>query len=587
METRVETALDIRLVLIDPPSHINKLRMNKSHLYKAKSQAQSDDTSLASDTVEVRAVVFRAYALKNLVTQIRDPEKEAQAMNCARTLVEANEEESRSPSPSTSSEPTHKLEPIRTPCRTCINREKKRLNRGPQTPKAKSKAKSKAKTEAKTEVTDGDVDEANSKDTDGQNPGKVESEEIGSEVSRASRRMVTMQVKAQALVDWQLPPSQSTGSAAQLMRAPVPPLPPSEDDDEELDGDGKKKKKLPIPPVDEGTIAVDMALRICCYCRHKNEDEGYWSVARIEPCIWLTLASIVFTLIDHHGKVVGLTITDPININDSHKDKKNKKENDKDKRTPPPKPVIQTQGLPGEGVFPQQPGTFVFQPQLPQSRSAPNLSAAPQGFHSRQLHQAMFNYVTQTPPEGTTEGTSERPPEGTSERSPEGISERTPEVFSEGTVPPEPLSSVLATMTPNRSRPASPSAPTNPAKRQRAQGSDRRVPNNLVMTPLPSEAISAAQDTATITSHSPNSVSAYGSNNTPFGHLNTDNFPTMAARRTNPAHRHSPSASVMRQNQAGKYSIANSGITAPLDVLWCFPFISSSTQRRVRLRSVM
>ena len=526
--------------------------MNKSHLYKAKSQAQSDDTSLDSDTVEVRAVVFRAYALKNLGTQTRDPEKEAQAMNCARTLVEANEEESRSRSPSTSSESTHNLEPIQTPCRTCINREKKRLNRGPQTPKAKAKAKSKVKTEA----TDGDVDKANSKDTDGQDPGKVELEEVNSEVSRASRRMVTMQVKAQALVDWQLPPSQNTGSAAQLMRAPAPPLPPSEDDDEELDGDGKKKKKLPIPPVDEGTIAVDMALRICCYCRHKNEDEGYWSVAPIESCISLTLASIVFTLIDHHGKVVGLTITDPLNINDSHKDKKNKRD-DKDKKTPPPKPVIQTQGLPGEGVFPQQPGTFVFQPQLPQSRSAPNLSAAPQRFHPRQLQGAMYRYVTQTPPEGTSEGT---------ERTSEGTSERTPEVSSEGTIAPDFLTSVLAAMTPNRSRPASPSEPTNPAKRQRAQGSDRRVPNNLVMTPLPSEAVPATQDTATSTSHDPNSVTAYSLNDAPFGGLNTENSPTMAARRTNPAHRRIPSGNVMRQFQAGKYSIANNGITAPLDV---------------------
>lgn len=246
--------------------------MNKTHLYKAKAPAQLDDTSLDSDTVEVRAVVFRASALKNLATQTRDPEKEARAMEYTRAIVEAKEEKSPPLSPGTPSASADTVEPIQTPCKLCIGREMKRLTRGPQTPKTKSKTKLKA--------TDGpQPDTARSNEVDVQRPAKVELEQMNHEVARASRRMVTMQIKAQALVDWQLPPSQNTDSATQLMRAPPAPLPHTDDDDEELDTDGKKKKKLPVPPVDEGTIAVDIALRICCYCRHKNENEGYWSVA--------------------------------------------------------------------------------------------------------------------------------------------------------------------------------------------------------------------------------------------------------------------------------------------------------------------
>lgn len=484
METRVETALDTRLVLVEPPGHVKRLRINKTHLYKAKNQAQSDDTSLAPDTVEVRAVVFCASSLKNPVTKTRDPEKEAQAMNYARALSEAKGGESPTLSSSALSALAVNVEPIHTPCKLCIGREIKRLTRGPQTPKAKLKTKSEA--------------------TDGHDPSKVESEGMNDEVSKASRRMVTMQVKTQAVVDWQLPPSQTVDSAAQLLRAPPAPLPPSSDD-ENLDVDSKKKKKLPLPPVDEGTIAVDMALRICCYGRHKNENEGYWSVAPAECCIQLTMTSVIFTMTDYLRKVVGQTMTVPLNINDSHKDKKYKKDDDKNKKAPPPKPVIETQGLPGEGVFPQQPSSSPFQPQLTQSRSAPNLSSAPQDFNFQQIHPT--NYTSPTPPEYNN--------------------------F------PNINYSVPATMTPNRSRAASPSAPTNPAKRQRAHGNDWRIPSSLVMTPVPSEPARPVQHAPMYNLHFTHTTNFNGMNSSD---INLRDHPSIAGRQT-------PSGSVVQASK--------------------------------------
>ena len=482
IETRVETALDTRVVLVQPPGNIKRLRMHPTHLYKAKNQAQSDDTSLDADTVEVRALVFGASSLKNPVTKTRDPEKEAQAMNYARTLSEATGGESALQSSSALSALAVNVEPIHTPCKLCIGREMKRLTRGPQIPKAKLKAKSKA--------------------TD--DPGKDESEGTNDEVSKAARRMVTMQVKTQAVVDWQLPPSQTVDSAAQLLRAPPAPLPPSSDD-ENLEGDSKRKKKLPLPPVNEGTIAVDMALRICCYCRHKNEPEGYWSVAAAECCIWLTTTSVIFTMTDHLRKVVGQTMSVPLNINDSHKDKKYKKDDDKNKKAPPTKPVIETQGLPGEGVFPQQPSTSLVQPQLTQSRSAPNLSSAPQDFNFQQIHPTM--YTSPTPPEYNN--------------------------FPNINYP------VPATMTPNRSRAASPSAPTNPAKRQRARGNDWRIPNNLVMTPVPSEPVPPVQHAPMYNLHFTPTTNFNGMNSSD---INLRDQPSIAGRQT-------PSGSVVQASK--------------------------------------
>ena len=498
--------------------------MHKAHLYKAKNQAQLDDTSPDPDTVEVRAFVFGASALEDPATGNLDAEKVARAMELVRGLVEGEEDKIPTLSPDASSVSADKVVPIQTPCKLCIGREIKRLTRGPQTPKAKSKAKSKA--------TNGqDLDKARLEETDGQQPGQVESSERNDEVSRASRRMVAMQVKTQAVVDWQLPHSQNMDSAAQLMRAPPASLPRSDGDDGELDADGKKKKRLPIPPIDEGTIGVDMGLRICCYCRHNNEPKGYRSVARLQCCIWLTVISVIFILSDYRRKVAGMTITHPLNINDSHKEKKSQ-DADKNKKTLPPKPMIQTQGLPGEGVFSQEPGTCLLQPHLPQSHSAPNLSTALPEFNIQPNVKAY--YGNSTPPELAN--------------------------F------PSMNNSVSATMTPNRSRAASPSAPTNPPKRQRGQGNGRIIPKNLMMTPVSSEPAPTAPPTATFHFRSANTTMFNETNFAPDGGVTMGELQKTAIPQASRAHHQTPSGRVTRQDSAGKFSIANSGTIPPLVV---------------------
>ena len=476
------------------PSNIERLQIHNSHLYKAKNQAQSDDTSPDPDTLELQAFVFGVSALEDPATGNLDTEKGDRAMEIVRALVEAGEDEIRTLSPGASSALDDTIMLIQTPCKLCTARETKRLTRGPQTAKAKSKAKSKA--------TDGqDLDQAKLEETNAQQPGKIESSEKSDEVSRASRRMVAIQVKSQAVVGWQRPHSQNMDSATQLMRAQPASLTRSDGDDGELDAHGKKRKKLPMPPIDEGTIAVDMGFRICCYCRHMNETKGYQSVARLQCCIWLTVISVVFCLKDSQGKVVAMTITYPLNINDSHKEKKSQ-DVDKNKKTLPPKPVIQTQGLPGEGVFSQQPGTFSLQPHLPQSRSAPDLSTALPDFNMQEYVKGY--YGNSTPPELTNFASMNN--------------------------------SVSVTMTPNRSRAASPSAPTNPPKRQRGQGNDYIIPNSLAMTPIPT-----APPTGTFHFRSANNTSA-------------------AMPQASQAHHQTPSGRVIRQFPASKFSIANSKI---------------------------
>ena len=242
------------------------------------------------------------------------------------------------------------------------------------------------------------------------------------------------------------------------------------------------------------------------------------------------MTSLVFALTDDQGSVVGLTITEPLNINDSHKDKKYKRDDDKNK-TPPPKPVIETQGLPGEGVFPQQPGTFVFQPQLPQSRSAPNLSAAPQDFNFQQT--AIYN--SQTPP-----------------------------VYNNFT---NTFPWVPTTITPNRSRPASPSAPTNPAKRQRGQGNDRRVPNNLVMTPISGESSPVERHPVIFNFYTTNVNFVNHASENDINNDNISNGPTMAAGPIDPAGSQTPFRLMIRHGQAGRYFIAKSGMITTLVVL--------------------
>lgn len=128
-------------------------------------------------------------------------------------------------------------------------------------------------------------------------------------------------------------------------------------------------------------------------------------------------------------------------ITDGHKDKKDKKAGN----FPNDIPDVGSQGVPGAGVlYPQS----VHAPHLPQSYSTPNLVAAGQGFGYQQTY-GHPSFIHPMP-------------------------------FAHG--PPNVGYGQSATVTPNRSRPASPSAPTSSAKRQRADGP--QVPDGLRMTAI-------------------------------------------------------------------------------------------------------
>ncbi|KAI9053913.1 hypothetical protein LZ554_002858 [Drepanopeziza brunnea f. sp. 'monogermtubi'] len=60
----------------------------------------------------------------------------------------------------------------------------------------------------------------------------------------------------------------------------------------------------PEPLFAEGSMQVDIPMRIACYCRHQNEKVGF---------------QVIFTLKDYQGRVIAQTITSSIMITDDHK----------------------------------------------------------------------------------------------------------------------------------------------------------------------------------------------------------------------------------------------------------------------------
>lgn len=249
--TRVETALEIRLQLNNPPPGIKRLRIHKSHLTKFIPQQDYKTKPFENDTVEVRGIVFFAQAMNSF-------EKTFNALSKARAMLQMVEEEkeniptAKPPPAGDVAYTTHINSPVETPCMLCCDREKKRLLRSWKEGK--------------------DCDE---------NP-----EWAGV----TGKHILTMNIRTM-MADWQLPPSQSTRSARQLMSAPrVPKMPQkssqksSRKSSPQVEGQGDKKKKKnkepkeppkPMPPVEEGTIAVDIPMRICCYARHHHENEGF------------------------------------------------------------------------------------------------------------------------------------------------------------------------------------------------------------------------------------------------------------------------------------------------------------------------
>ena len=235
--TRVETALDIRLELshgTNTGSHIDKIRLHRQHVTKSKHLQDLMTAPMDVDTLELRATAFSSVAMK-------EPERRHRLLASAGKLGEVLDAETpRSPPSliSTSGDErvqAHDGEPIRM-CKLCSEREEKRLLR--------SFNEKKKKTE-------------------------------GSDIwlTEASQKVVVINNKP--ILDCKRPSSYITSSATQLMNATSAPSPDGENDDQEDKGRKKVMKKPSLPPVKEGTVVVDISMRICCYCRHHKDPDGF------------------------------------------------------------------------------------------------------------------------------------------------------------------------------------------------------------------------------------------------------------------------------------------------------------------------
>lgn len=225
--TRVETALAIRLQLKHPPPGIKRLRIHINHLRKLATQADWRNKPFENDAVEIRGVVFLGQAMDS-------DEKRFKAISKARAKVMLEiKEEARGdifggepPVPGDVAYTAH-IEPLATPCDHCIAREKRRLLRG-----TRDKKKSAVTPEWAAET---------------------------------ARSILSLSSKAKTL-DWQPRSSKSTKPAIQPRKGKRKSRPQTEDDLED---------EKPLPPVEEGAVAVDLDLRICCYNRHHHEKGGF------------------------------------------------------------------------------------------------------------------------------------------------------------------------------------------------------------------------------------------------------------------------------------------------------------------------
>lgn len=235
--TRVETALDIRLELSNVGNtwnHIHKIRLHPQHVTKHKHLQDLMATSPDVDTLQLQATAFSSVAMKVAERRLR---LLADAGKVGKVLAA----ESTRSSPgviSTSGDErvqAHDGEPIRM-CQLCNEREKKRLQRS-------------------------------------FNEKKKKTEDLDIWLTEASQKVVVINNKP--IMDCKRPSSYPSNSAAQLMNATSAPSPDGENDDQEDKGRKKVIKKPPLPPVKEGTIVVDISMRICCYCRHHKDPDGF------------------------------------------------------------------------------------------------------------------------------------------------------------------------------------------------------------------------------------------------------------------------------------------------------------------------
>lgn len=223
LSTRVETALDVRLVLTELPAGISKLRIHKDHLCKVK-QLRDVRPPLPPDTLELHVTAFlhsamktaddRQIAMKKALTSesSRDTNKQSQTDNLSST--EINDYKPMDGSPM-------KI------CDGCAAREKKRLCRS-----------------------------------------KRKADETEEWLFKAARSLLNF--NNNPILDWRSPNSRNAAEQLLRQRPSTETVP---------NGKKKKKKKtepkLPMPSIEVGTVGVDLQMRICCYCRHQHEATGF------------------------------------------------------------------------------------------------------------------------------------------------------------------------------------------------------------------------------------------------------------------------------------------------------------------------
>ncbi len=221
LSTRVETALDIRVILNELPAGISKLRVHKNHLCKVK-QIRDAQPPLPSDTLELHVTAFLHSAMKTANDR-------QVAMNKALTSESSRIEFKPSETDSSSSGEANDHKPMEgSPmkiCDGCIARERKRLRRSKRKP-----------------------------------------DETEEWLFKAERCLLSF--NNSPIVDWRFPNSRN--AAEQLLR--------QRPSTETVEGGKKKKsseKKLPMPSIEAGTVGADLQMRINCYCRHQREPTGF------------------------------------------------------------------------------------------------------------------------------------------------------------------------------------------------------------------------------------------------------------------------------------------------------------------------
>lgn len=220
LSTRVETALDIRLVLSKLPAGTLKLRVHKNHLCKVK-QLKEVQSPLPPDTLELHVTAFLHSAMKT-ENDRQVAMKKALSSEWSRIDYDPSQTDNPSSSEANDYKPMEGS-PMKI-CDGCIAREKKRLCRS-----------------------------------------KRKQDEDAEWLYKAERCLLSF--NNSPIVDWKLPNSRN--AAEQLLRQR-----PST----ETVVDGKKKKtekKLPMPSIDAGTVGADLQMRINCYCRHQREPTGF------------------------------------------------------------------------------------------------------------------------------------------------------------------------------------------------------------------------------------------------------------------------------------------------------------------------